>query len=71
MVNVYLNLSFFTVVLKNRNFICKIRRSKVTDYAALNILYSINTRDIQNTYIVLFNKSVTVLPRAMQYHRLV
>ena len=27
------NLSIFTVFLKNRNFISKIRRSKVTDYA--------------------------------------
>ena len=35
MVNVYLNLSIFTVFLKNRNFISKIRISKVTDYAAL------------------------------------
>ena len=30
---------YFTVFLKNRNFISKIRISKVTDYAALNILY--------------------------------
>ena len=28
---------FFTIILKNRNFISKIRRSKVTDYAALTI----------------------------------
>ena len=28
---------YFTVLLKNRNFISKIRRSKVTDYA--NIKY--------------------------------
>ena len=35
LVNVYLNLSIFTVFLKNRNFISKIRSSKVTDYAAL------------------------------------
>ena len=27
---------YFTVFLKNRNFISKIRISKVTDYAALN-----------------------------------
>ena len=32
MYNVYLNLSIFTKFLKNRNFISKIRRSKVTDY---------------------------------------
>ena len=36
MENVYLNLSIFTVFLKNRNFISKIRISKVTDYAALS-----------------------------------
>ena len=29
---------YFTVFLKNRNFISKIRRSKVTDYAALSDL---------------------------------
>ena len=31
-----MNLSIFTVFLKNRNFISKIRRSIVTDYAALS-----------------------------------
>ena len=31
-----MNLIFFTVFLKNKNIIFKIRRSKVTDYAALN-----------------------------------
>ena len=35
MVNVHLDLSIFTVFLKNKNIIFKIRRSKVTDYAAL------------------------------------
>ena len=35
MVKYYLNLSIFTVFLNNRNFISKIKRSKVTDYAAL------------------------------------
>ena len=30
-----MNLSIFTVFLKNRNLISKIKRSKVTDYAAL------------------------------------
>ena len=33
--NVYLNFSYFTVFLKNRNIISKIERSKVIDYAAL------------------------------------
>ena len=37
--NVYLNFSIFTVFLKNRNFISKMKRSKVTDYAALSIQY--------------------------------
>ena len=32
----YLNLSIFTAFLKNKNIIFKIRRSKVTDYAALS-----------------------------------
>ena len=36
MVKCYLNLSIFTLLLKNKNIIFKIRRSKVTDYAALN-----------------------------------
>ena len=35
MVKVYLNFSILTVFLKNKNIIFKIRRSKVTDYAAL------------------------------------
>ena len=30
-----LNFSFFTVFFKNRNIFSKIKRSKVTDYAAL------------------------------------
>ena len=34
--NVYLKLSIYTVFLKNRNFISKIRISKVTDNAALS-----------------------------------
>ena len=33
--NVYLNLSIFNVFLKNKNIIFKIRRSNVTDIAAL------------------------------------
>ena len=37
MVKCYLNLSIFTMFLKNKNIIFKIRRSKVTDYAALRI----------------------------------
>ena len=38
---IYLNLSIFTVFLKNKNIIFKIRRSKVTDYAALMQVKSI------------------------------
>ena len=33
---------FFTVFLKNRNLISKIRISNVTDYAALTQIYFIN-----------------------------
>ena len=35
LVKCLLNFSFFTVFLKNKNIISKIKRSKVTDYAAL------------------------------------
>ena len=34
---------YFTVLLKNRNFISKIKRSKVTDYAALKVKVIIQT----------------------------
>ena len=37
-------LEFFTVFLKNKNIIFKIRRSNVTDYAAL--------RDLEETFIM-------------------
>ena len=33
-----MNFSFFAVFLKNRNIISKIKRSKVTDYAALTLM---------------------------------
>ena len=36
LLNSPLNLSIFTVFLKNKNIILKMRRSKVTDYAALS-----------------------------------
>ena len=39
---------YFTVFLKNRNFISKIKRSKVTEYAALN--------DLLNAFYYAFNK---------------
>ena len=35
-----MDFSIFTVFLKNRNIISKIKRSKVTDYAALNMLHT-------------------------------
>ena len=44
--------SFFTVFLKNRNISSKIKRSKVTDYAALRI----ENKNVNNTitkYIIL------------------
>ena len=39
----YLNFSIFTVFLKNRKIISKMKRSKVTDYAALNGKFFENT----------------------------
>ena len=54
MVKRYLNLSIFTVFLKDRNIISKIRRSKVTDYAALTtyllIFYANFQRFISNRW---------------------
>ena len=37
----YLNFSIFTVFLKNRNIIYKMKISKVTDYAPLNSVFTI------------------------------
>ena len=42
--NVYLNFSFLTVFLKNRNIRSKIKRSKVTDNAALRVHCDLNLR---------------------------
>ena len=39
-------LVFFTVILKNRNIISKMKRSKVTDYAALIETLSADKSDI-------------------------
>ena len=42
---------FFTVLLKNRNFISKIRRSKITDYAALkHKIVSLRCHEVYETY---------------------
>ena len=47
----YLNLSIFTVFLKNKNIILKIRRSKVTDYAALNLTSLASWQIVQTQFI--------------------
>ena len=39
-------LVFFTVLLKNRNISSKIKRSKVTDYAALSETFSFDHRHL-------------------------
>ena len=65
----YLNFSFFTVFLKNRNIISKIKRSKVTDYAALtkvlvskfvNIFLSINF-NINNVFVAQKNRFIEMV----------
>ena len=40
-----MNLSIFNVFLKNKNIIFKIRRSKVTDYAALKTSINLKRHD--------------------------
>ena len=42
---------FFTVFLKNKNTIFKIKRSKVRDYAALIMLYTISLTCLNDGYI--------------------
>ena len=51
-----MNLSIFTVFLKNKNIIFKIRRSKVTEYAALNLSkqFNQNTCYIQSIEVFYF-----------------
>ena len=49
---------YFTVFLKKRNFISKIKRSKVTDYAALRETAKSNAKIIPN--VITYNPS---LPR--------
>ena len=51
---------YFTVLSKNKNIIFKIRRSKVTDYAALSNLES--WREIANYGYTLNLKSIKYLP---------
>ena len=46
-----MNFSFFTVFLKNKNIIFKIRRSQVTDYAALSeATFILSTTQIWQSY---------------------
>ena len=49
---------YFTVFLKNRNFISKIRISKVTDYAALITTITVFTVIVMmSSYYILFVSS--------------
>ena len=56
---------YFTVFLKNRNFISKIKRSKVTDYAALNIYEP--QHEISNNVVVRPAKAQT----SLRIHRVI
>ena len=44
----YLNFSIFTVFLKNKNISSKNKRSKVTDYAALMLLFVLHWTNFSN-----------------------
>ena len=46
-----MNFSFFTVFLKNRNISSKIKRSKVTDYAALRGRYAFENRNKEIKFV--------------------
>ena len=65
MIKCYLNLNIFTVFLKNRNFISKIRISKVTDYAALTSL-STDRIDLINIHQSL-NKKTHLITKIENY----
>ena len=54
-----MHFSFFTVFLKNRDIISKIKRSKVTDYAALiGVDYTIEpVHDISNNVVCATTKA--------------
>ena len=52
MVNVYLNLSIFTVFLKSKNIIFKIRRAKVTDYAALTLTTLCMSHNVSRFFVI-------------------
>ena len=44
---------YFTVFLKNKNIIFKIKRSKVTDYAALKLkIQSLSMSELQLVYVI-------------------
>ena len=45
---------YFTVFLKNRNFISKIRRSKVTDYAALKFIVVLSSFLAKDALLITF-----------------
>ena len=59
----------FTVFLKNKNIISKIRRSKVTDYAALTFISSLSSHILKDKfgstrflclfYSIIFSNNVT------------
>ena len=57
-----MNLSTFTVVLKNRNFMSKINRSKVTDYAALKgRLEDMHLIVMEITLLIMENRGIVFL----------
>ena len=63
MVNCLPEFEYFTVFLKNRNFISKLKRSKITDYAALkyNSLMFHTFKKVSNEHLVTFYVVVTFI----------
>ena len=51
-----MNFSFFNVFLKNRNISSKIKRSKVTDYAALSKILNTFENIMENGAFALWSK---------------
>ena len=58
-----MNFSFFTMFLKNRNIISKIKRSKVTDYAALMITVPLAKGQITSRTRLSLSEKFETLPK--------
>ena len=67
MVKSLLEFEYFTVFLKNRNFTSKIKRSKVTDYAALKLM---DTKNTLRYHILFIRIEAMLIVQMLQSHEI-